>query len=151
MLDFSKLKNNATKRPTTQGNGAANSFIPTDNKNAVAGEYGSDKSIDQKQTEKQPKNEPEPTQKDYLLQVGKQLQENIRKGGRSTWDIFKSMKADRPPEEIALIAVKGLSLVLDDQLLYKTVSERYRQQYGISLTDEPPFTIIRDEPQKPLD
>lgn len=151
MLDFSKLKKNATKRPTTQGNGAANSFIPTDNKNAVAGEYESDKGITQKQTEKQPQNEPETTQKDYLLQVGKQLQENIRKGGRSTWDIFKSMKADRPPEEIALIAVKGLSLVLDDQLLYKTVSERYRQQYGISLTDKPPFTIIRDEPQKPLD
>ena len=145
MLDFSKLMNGVTKRPTTQGNGATQGNIPTEHKNAVAGEYGSDRGKSQKTAEKQPQNELDPTGKDFLLQVGKQMQENIRKGGRATWDIFKGMKEDRPPEEIALIATKALSLVLDDQLLYKTVSERYRQQYGISLTDEPPFTIIREK------
>ena len=146
MLDFSKLKKNATKRPTTQGNGAGNSFISTDDKNPVAGEYGRNNGNTEKTAQNEPpKPEPKPTDDDFLLQVGRTVQGNIIKGGRASWDIFHAVKRNAPPEEIALIAVKGLSLVLSDQLLYKTVAEKYRQEYGIRLTQEPPFEILREK------
>ena len=141
MLDFSKLRKGPVKRPVTQGNGAGNSFIPTDDKNAIAGECGRNPGIYGKTDQNEPpKQEPDAT----LLQLGQRLQRNLQTGGRSSWAIFHALNRNAPAEEIALIAVRGLALVLNDPLLYKTVAEKYQREYGISLTQEPTFEILRN-------
>lgn len=146
MLDFSKLKKGPVKCPTTQGNGAGNGFVSTEDKNAIQGEYGAVNGGTAKTAQNEPpKREPQPTDDDYLLQMGKIMQQNIRNGGRASWDIYHAMKRNAPPEELALIAVKGLALVLHEPLLFKTVAERFRQEYGITLTEKPPFEIIREK------
>ena len=137
MVDLTKLlskpKTDATKRPITQGNGATQGNIPTEHKNAVSGRIDPLKT----KTAKTEENQGDVS----LLQAGKLLQDRIMKGGRSTWAIFHALKRDAPAEEIALIAVKGLSLTTSDPLLFKKVAEVWREKYGMEIDDEPPYKI----------
>ena len=139
MLDFSKMKKNAVKAPYTPGNGAGNSLIPAEPKNAVGTTADALKA---KSAKTLPKREPEPTDDDYLLQIGIMQQENIKRGNLLTWEINKATRVGRPPEEIALLAAKAISLMTDDVLVYKYVAERFRKEYGIELEPKPPYKII---------
>ena len=141
MLDFSKMKNNATKRPATQGNGAGNSFISTDNKNAVAGECESDRGKSAFLAE----NEPGKAGESILLQAGKHLQRNLQRGELTAHELNKAIRDDRPPEEIAMIATKTVSLILSDSMIYNALAKKYGEKYGITLTKEPPYKVTRTE------
>ena len=93
MLDFSKLRKGPVKRPVTQGNGAGNSFILTDDKNAIAGECGRNPGIYGKTDQNEPpKQEPDAT----LQQLGQRLQRNIQTGGRTSWALFIRMNLNGP-------------------------------------------------------
>ena len=145
MTDFSKLLRNikpdATKRPVNGFQNPTQGNIPAEPKNAVETKINPIAGADTKK----PRNPGEPFPDLSPLQAGKLLQEKIMKGECSIWAINHAMKRNAPPEELALIAVKGLSLVLHEPLLFKTVAERFRQEYGITLTEKPPFKILREK------
>ena len=140
MADFSKLraglKNDAVKRPVSEFQGATHTNIPTEDKNAV------ERKIDTKETEPgKTLADLDPTADDFLLQVGILTQNNIKKGNLITWAINKAVKADAPPEHIALLAVKEISLLTNDTIVYKKLAERYREKYGIELIEKHPYEI----------
>ena len=82
-----------------------------------------------------------------MLKMGRLLQANIIAAGRTVETLFKALRDNRPPEEIALVAVKGFSLLVNDTMLYDTLEKKYRQQYNITLEDKPPYNIKRLEPE----
>ena len=137
MVDLSKLLGNikpdATKRPVNGFQAPTQGNIPTEPKNAV------ETKIDPiaKETEKS-----KGTQGDLSpLQAGKLLQDKIKKGECSIWAINHAMKRNAPPEEIALIAVKGLALVTSDPMIFKTVADAWREKYGMIIEEKPPYKI----------
>ncbi len=140
MLDLSVLKNrtekNATKRPVNDFQGATQGNIPTDNKNAVAGRIDPLKGETVKSIE-----ELDPRADDFLLQVGIITQNNIKKGNLITWAINKAVKMDAPPEHIALLSVKEISLLTNDDIIFKKLAERYREKYGIEVTEKYPYEV----------
>ena len=141
MLDLTKLlgsaKTDATKRPTSDFKGATQGNIPAENKNAVAGQTDALPPVQTQKTGSNGAELPDLTP----LQAGKLLQEKIMKGECSIWAINHAMKRNAPPEEIALIAVKGLALVTSDPMILKTVSEAYREKYGMIIKENPPYEI----------
>ena len=140
MADFSKLraglKKDAPKRPTSEFNDPGNTNIPTKDKNTVAGQIDTKEKVLVKSMQ-----ELDPTADDFLLQVGILIQDNIKKGNLITWAINKAVKADAPPEHIALLAVKEISLLTNDTIVYKMLAEKYRQKYGIEMTEKHPYEI----------
>lgn len=141
MADFSKLraglKNDSAKRPTSDLKGEPQGNIPAENKNAVAGQIDALAGDPAKMAGKPGGNMADLSP----LQAGRLLQDKIKRGECAIWAIFKAMKRNAPPEEIALIAVKGLSLVTSDPMVFTTVAEAYRQQYGMSIAEKPPYEI----------
>ena len=81
-----------------------------------------------------------------MLKMGRLLQNNIIAAGRTVETLFKALRDERPPEEVALIAVKGFSLMVNDTMLYDTIAKKYRQEYGITLEEKPPYKIIHLDP-----
>ena len=148
MLDLTKLigtpKNDAPKRPVSDLNKATQGNIPAENKNAVAGRIDALPTADTKSPGTSGAELPELTP----LQAGKLLQEKIMKGECSIWAINHAMKRNAPPEEIALIAVKGLSLVTSDSMVFKLVSEAYREKYGMVIAEKPPYEITYLQTEK---
>lgn len=148
MLDLTELlgtpKNNAVKRPTSDFKGATNTNYQAEHKNAVAGQINALPTTDAKNPGTSGAELPELTP----LQAGKLLQEKIMKGECSIWAINHAMKRNAPPEEIALIAVKGLSLVTSDSMVFKTVSEAYRAKYGMVIAESPPYEITYLQKEK---
>ena len=69
------------------------------------------------------------------------LQDKIKKGECSIWAINHAMRRNAPPEEIALIAVKGLALVTSDAMIFKTVADAWRERYGMTIEENPPYKI----------
>lgn len=82
-----------------------------------------------------------------LLKMGRQLQDNIIAAGRITETVMKASRDGRPPEEIALLAVKGLSLLVNDPMVYTAIEKKYRKQYGITLEQKPPYNVTHLEPE----
>ena len=82
------------------------------------------------------------------LQAGKLLQKKIMKGECSIWAINHALKRNAPPEEIALISVKGLSLVTSDPMIFKTVAEIWREKYGMVIEENPPYKITYLQKEK---
>lgn len=144
MVDLTKLlskpKTDAVKRPTSDLNGATQGNIPTEYKNAVAGQIDPLKMESAETEEKQGEIS--------LLQAGKLLQDKIRKGERATWAIFHALNRNAPAEEIALIAVKGLSLTTSDPLLFKKVADVWLEKYGMEIENEPPYKITYCQQKK---
>lgn len=140
MADLRKLraglKKDATKRPTNEFDDPVNTNIPTEDKNTVAGRIDTKEKVLPKTME-----ELDPTADDFLLQVGIIVQDNIKKGNLITWAINKAVKSDAPPEHIVLLAVKEISLLTNDTIVYKIVAERYREKYGIELVEKHPYEI----------
>lgn len=141
MADFKKLreqiKSKAQEAPLTAFEDVGNGNIPAEQPNAATGD------LDALAAKYEKMQEPTPDKLADLspLQAGRLLQEKIMRGECSIWAIFHAMKRQAPPEEIALIAVKGLALVTSDPMVYKTVAEAYRAKYGITLEEKPPYKI----------
>lgn len=140
MADLSKLraglKNNAVKRPVSDFQTPTQGNIPTEHKNTVAGQIDPLKGKPAKSIE-----ELDPRAEDYLLQVGIITQNNIKKGNLITWAINKAINSDAPPEHIALLAVREISLLTNDSMVYKMLADKYREKFGIELTDRHPYEI----------
>lgn len=141
MTDFSKLLRNikpdATKRPVNGFQAPTQGNIPAEPKNAVETKINPIAGANAKK----PGNPGEPLPELSPLQAGKLLQEKIMKGECSIWAINHAMKRNAPPEEIALIAVKGLALVTSDPMIFKTVSDAWRERYGMIIEENPPYKI----------
>ena len=48
-------------------------------------------------------------------------------------------------EEIALLAAKSLSLAVSEELIYKSLEKKYRDQFGIYIDPKKPDEIIREK------
>ena len=83
-----------------------------------------------------------------MLKMGRLLQDNIIAAGRITETVMKAARDGRPPQEIALAAVKGLSLLVNDTMVYTVIEKKYRQEYGITLEPKAPYNIIRLDPDE---
>lgn len=148
MADFSKLraglKKDSAKRPTSDLKEVTQGNIPAENKNAVAGKSGQLTTTGAETAAKQGE-----TMADLSpLQAGKLLQEKIRRGECSIWAINHALKRNAPAEEIALIAVKGLALVTSDPMIFKTVADEWRQRYGMTIEENPPYKITYCQNEK---
>ena len=77
-----------------------------------------------------------------LLRMGRQMQDNIITAGRIVERVLKATRDGSPPEEIALLAVKGLALLVNDPMVYAAIEKNYRQQYGITLETKPPYNLV---------
>ena len=133
MLDFSALNNDVPKSPTRPAKGETNINIPAELKTQPAGLIGA-------KYGEQRKNE----HKMNLLDLGRLLNERLGRAELTIAEYNKAIKANRPPEEIALLAAKALSLAVSEELIYKNL-ERHYQDLGIRVTDTPPYTIIHDK------
>lgn len=131
MLDLSPLKNALTKRPQTAGNGEPHIKPLAENETPVATESGSHTGNSTKT--------PEPCG----VEIGKRLQERLQRAGQAINAYHKALNEDRPPEELALLAAKGFSLAVSEDMIYNQLARKYWNRYGIKLTDGPPFEIIR--------
>ncbi len=80
-----------------------------------------------------------------LLKMGRLMQDNIIAAGRITETVMKASRDGRPPQEIALAAVKGLSLLVNDPMVYTVIEKKYRKEYGITLDKKPPYNIMHLE------
>lgn len=77
-----------------------------------------------------------------MLKMGRQMQNNIITAGRIVERVLKATRDGSPPQEIALLAVKGLALLVNDPMVYSAIEKNYRQQYGITLEPKPPYNLI---------
>jgi hypothetical protein len=134
LLDFTALNNDLPKSPTSPGKDPANIKVPAELKStptAVAGaEY---RGTRQKQTEKS------------LLELGKLNNERLGRCQMTIWEYNKAVRDDRPPEEIALLAARALSLAVGEELIYTSIEKKYRERYGIRTAPEPPHGIIKEK------
>ena len=160
MLEFPTIrpepeKNDLTKSPYSHGNDPANGFICTDLKTYAQRRQEEQEHLSllkakEKEAQEQKKlsREKKDDTRSFLLKVGRDMQERLQRGGTLLYAYNKAVRDQRPPEEIALLAAKALSLILSDVLYYKPLAERYRTEYGITLQDDQPFEVIRDGTQK---
>ncbi len=141
MVDLTKLlgdiKPDAVKRPVNGFQNPTQGNIPAENKNAVQRQIDAPAGTDAKK----PGEPGEPLPELSPLQAGKLLQEKIMKGECSIWAINHAMKRNAPPEEIALISVKGLALVTGDPMIFRTVADAWREKYGMIIEENPPYKI----------
>ena len=160
-MDFKQPEenNNAVKRPVSPANEPANSFIPAEEKSYSEWEFEAAAANVEKAAERKARKEQqemrnaarekrEKAERYVLLKMGRLMQDNIIAAGRITERVMKAARDGRPPEEIALAAVKGLSLLVNDPMVYTAIEKKYRQQYGITLEAKPPYNIIHLEPEQ---
>ena len=159
-LKLPEIKNDAVKCPTTPANEAANSFIPEELKTfsewqfdtataELAKEFEKEAAKEKKNALETARQKRERQEHLILVKMGRLMQNNIIAAGRLTERVMKATGDGRPPQEIALLAVKGLSLLVNDPLLYSKLAERYREEYGLQLNSKPPYEIIYPEAQEP--
>ncbi len=79
-----------------------------------------------------------------LLELGQLLNERLGRAEITISEYNKAVRDDRPPEEVALLAAKALSLAMAEELIYTTIAKKYQDKYDLRLTDEPPFKVIRE-------
>ena len=131
MLDFTALNNDRTKRPASPAKEEGNIKLPEDLQAAPTGLIGA------KYGEKR-KKESETS----LPEAGKELNRRLQRAEMAIHTYYKAVRDGRPPEEVALIAARALSLAVSDSLIYSTISGQYGERYGIRTEDEPPYNII---------
>ena len=70
------------------------------------------------------------------------MQQQLVNGGHTVWTLNKAIRDKRPPEEIALVAVKVVSLLIMEQRIYDSIKDEYRERYQITLDEKCPHEII---------
>lgn len=139
MLDFTALKNDAPKSPTTHGNDPAHIKVPAELKSEPAAVAAA-----------RYKENRQNAQEMNLLEVSKLINERLRNCQTAIWAYNKAVRDDRPPEEIAVLAAKALSLSVSEELIYTSIEKKYRQKYGIRVSNATPYDIIRESPENAL-
>lgn len=158
-LTFPEIKNDVTKCPTTHGNEAPNGFVPAGSKSYAEWQTDAAEAVLKEQEAKRAKKEQkdmtfdarekrERQERYIMLKMGRLMQQNIIAAGRITETVLKAARDGKPPEEIALAAVKGLALLVNDPMVYSVIEKKYRQEYGITLEAKPPYNIVHLEPDK---
>ena len=159
-LNFPEPKTDFTEWPTTDENEPANDLLSTEGLTSFT-EWQADaqEAAIQKEAERKAAKEKKSMQFDarekreraeryVLLKMGRQLQDNIIAAGRITETVMKAARDGRPPQEIALLAVKGLSLLVNDPMVYTAIAREYREKYNIELEPKPPYNLIRKDAGK---
>ena len=77
----------------------------------------------------------------FLLSVAKETQKNLQRGGTLVYEVNKAIRDDKPPEQVALLAVKCVSLLISEPLMFTTLEKKYAEQYGITLSTKWPFKV----------
>ncbi len=159
-LNFPDPKNDAPKLPTTAANDFTNDNLPEGLQTFSEWQFEAATAIMEKEANKreakQKKNmqidaraKRERAERYVMLKMGRLLQGNIITAGRLVEHIFKAANEGRPPEEIALYAVKALALLLNDPMLYGHIADRYRERYGLTMNEKPPYEMTRlPDPEK---
>ena len=76
-----------------------------------------------------------------LLSVAKETQKNLQRGGTLVYEVNKAIRDDKPPEQVALLAVKCVSLLISDPMMYTALEKKYEERYGITLSTKWPFKV----------
>jgi len=134
MLDFTTLNNDRTKSPVTHGNGPANIKVPAELKTKPAGleeaEYKEQRRTNHVMS---------------LLELGQLINERLARAEITIHTYNKAVRDDLPPEEVALLAAKALSLAMDEDLIYTSIEKKYRERYGIYVSRDTPYRIIKEK------
>lgn len=134
MLDFSALNNDLPKGPPRPAKGPGNTNIPAEFKTQPTALKGA---IAAGKREKAAENS--------LLEVSRLINERLQRCQMAIWDYNKAVKAGRPPEEIALLAARALSLAVSEEMIYTSLANRYRVLYGVYLDPEKPGEVFREK------
>lgn len=133
MLDFNSLNNDLTKCPTRAANEAGHINIPAEYKAQPAGVTGPEYKEDREKANEM-----------SLLEVSKLINERLGRCELAIWAYNKAVRDGRPPEEIALLAAKALSLAVSEELIYKSLEKALGPKYGIRVNAAPPYEITRE-------
>lgn len=134
MLDFSALNNDLPKRPPRPANEPGNTNIPAGSETRPTAATGATAA-----------GQREKAKESSLLEVSRLINERLRRCQMAIWDYNKAVKAGRPPEEIALLAARALSLAVSEEMIYTSLANRYRELYGVYLDPEKPGEPCREK------
>ena len=156
-LNFPEPKTDFTEWPTTDENEPANDLLSTEGLTPFT-EWQADaqEAALQKEAERKAAKEKKAMQFDarekreraeryVMLKMGRQMQDNIITAGRIVERVLKATRDGSPPQEIALLAVKGLSLLVNDPMVYTAIAREYQEKYNIELEPKPPYNLIRKD------
>ena len=133
MLDLSPLKGNAPKQPVSPANTPANINVPAEYQTLPTAAAGALQKEKRKIATEM-----------SLLDVSKLINERLRNCQTAIWAYNKAVKADCPPEEIAMLAAKALSLAVSDEMIYTSLEKKYMGKYGIKVSSGNPYEIIKE-------
>ncbi len=134
MLDFTALNKDVPKRPYSPGNDPAHIKVPTNLQSEPTALTGAKyKETRQNQNGKS------------LLELGRLNNERLARSEIAISEYNKALRDGQPPEEIALLAARALSLAVGEDLIYTTIANKYREACGIRICPEPPHKIIREK------
>lgn len=133
MLDFSSLDKDFVKSPTSPAKGEGHINIPAELKTKPTALIGP---IEKKKRET--------ATEMSLLDTSKLINERLRNCQQAIWTYYKAVKEERPPEEIALLLARALSLAVSDTMIYTTLAMKYRLEYGIRTDENIPYNIIHE-------
>ena len=134
MLDFSALNNDLPKRPPRPANEPGNTNIPAGSETRPTAATGATAA-----------GQREKAKENSLLEVSRLINERLQRCQTAIWDYNKAVKAGRPPEEIALLAARALSLAVSEEMIYTSLANRYRELYGVYLDPEKPGEPCREK------
>ena len=134
MLDFTALNDDLTKRPYSPANEPGNIKVPAELKTSPTGLEGA------KYKEQRKSNNLL-----SMLDLGKLINERLGRAEITIHEYNKAVRDDLPPEEVALLAAKALSLAVNEDLIYTTIENKYRERYGIYVSRDTPYRIIREK------
>lgn len=135
MIDLSKIsalreKNDAPKSPTIHANEAAYIKVPAKNEPQLQETTGIDFRMAQHTSAEM-----------SLLEVSRLINARLQQCSTAIWAYNKAVNDDRPPEEVALLAAKALSLAVSDTMIYSSIEKKYWPKYGIRVSQETPYGL----------
>lgn len=130
-MDWESLGIERTKRPSRPANEPGHINLPTPPENSTTGTGEATTAGCDLEDAKR-----------YHLEMGKRMQQQLVNGGHTVWTLNKAIRDKRPPEEIALVAVKVVSLLIMEQRIYDSIKDEYRERYQITLDEKCPHEII---------
>ena len=134
MLDFSALNNDLPKGPPRPANEPGNTNVPAGSETRPTAAAGATAA-----------GQREKAKENSLLEVSRLINERLRRCQTAIWNYNKAVKAGRPPEEIALLAARALSLAVSEEMIYTSLANRYRELYGVYLDPEKPGEPCREK------
>lgn len=139
-LDFTKLNNidtEATESPKLSNKGGGATQTPNNSENATEGNLGANTGILRLQREADERE----SEKERAIQVYKEYQNNIRTSSQLNTEIIKGLQAGEDIYRLFLKAIKSISLMTSDNVIYTVAERDIREIYGIGLQEPQPLKI----------